>query len=75
MTVGKTVRRNTKQFVAAIEGARNIRVFSLDNGFSGTPVDEFPRWIEPSDIQLVVSGEKYTARVHSNLWFEFGVAA
>lgn len=71
----KTVRKNSKQFSAAIEGARNLRVYSLDNGFTGVAADGFPSWVDRSDIQLVTDGNRYTARVHSNLWFEFEVAA
>lgn len=69
----KVVRKNSKQFKAAIESARDIRVFSLENYFHGKPVDAIPAWIA-NDFQLVTDGAKYTARVHSNLWYEFEAA-
>lgn len=72
--MSRTVRKNSKEFAAAVSGAKNIKVFSLGNGFTGQPVDEFPQWVG-NDFQLVADAGGYKARVHSNLWFEFEVAA
>lgn len=72
--MNRTVRKNTKEFAAAVKSARNVRVFSLDNGFSGAAAAEFPRWIG-DDFKLYAGTNGYQARVHSNLWVEFEVAA
>lgn len=68
------VRKNSKEFAAAVAGAQNIKAYSLENGFTGKPVAEFPKWIG-SDFKLARSGDGYSAYVHSNLWYEFEVAA
>jgi hypothetical protein len=65
----RTIRKNSKEFTAALKGARNVRVYSLDNGFRGAPVAEFPRWVD--DFALYAGAAGYKARVHSNLWVEF----
>ena len=69
----RTVRRNSKEFGAAIAGASEIRIYSLDNGFTGADADSFPSWVE--DFKLYARGNEYKAYVHSNLWVEFKVAA
>lgn len=73
--MSRTVRKNTKEFTAAVAGAKNIRIFSLDNGFTGVAADEFPRWIGADDFKLIADADGYKARVHSNLWIEFEAAA
>ena len=69
----RTVRKNSREFSLAIAAATDVRIYSLDNCFSGAPVEEFPKWVD--DFKLYSSGDRYKARVHSNLWVEFKVAA
>lgn len=69
----RTVKKNSKEFAAAVAGATDVRVYSLDNGFTGAQVEAFPAWID--DFKLYAIGDGYKARVHSNLWVEFKVAA
>lgn len=70
----KIVRKTSNEFAAAITGAKNVKVFSLENDFSGAAAAGFPKWIGDK-FQMVRDGSLYTARVHSNLWVEFEVAA
>lgn len=70
-----TVRKNSKEFAAAFGSARSFKIFSLENGFTGVDVSEFPRWVDKQDLALVRNGAGYIARVHSNFWVEFEVAA
>lgn len=72
--MSKTIRKTSTEFAAAVAGAKNVKVFSLDNDFSGAPAPTFPKWIGEK-FQMVRDGARYTARVHSNLWVEFEVAA
>lgn len=69
----RTVKKNSKEFAAAVAGATDVRVYSLDNGFSGASVEGFPKWIV--NFKLCSKGEGYSAHVHSNLWVEFKVAS
>lgn len=71
----RTVKKNSKEFTKAITSATEIKIYSLDNCFSGVEADEFPRWIRPDDFKLYAKGDAYKARVHSNLWIEFKAAA
>lgn len=74
MTASRTIRKNSKEFEAAIASATAIKAFSLDNGFSGAAVEVFPAWIG-RDFRLYAEGDTYKAHVHSNLWYEFRRAA
>lgn len=73
--MNRTVRKNYKEFAAAVAGAKNIRIFSLDNCFTGVAAEAFPRWIGADDFKLTADADGYKARVHSNLWIEFEAAA
>lgn len=70
----RTVRKNSKEFSSAVASATEVRVYSLDNCFSGVPATEFPTWIG-DDFKLYATTNGYKARVHSNLWVEFKVPA
>ena len=69
----RTVKKNSKEFASAVAAATDVRVYSLDNCFSGAPVEGFPEWVD--DFKLYANGDQYKAHVHSNLWVEFKVAA
>lgn len=64
----RRVRKNSREFKAALANATNIKCYSLENYFSGKPVATVPYG---DDVDLSHDGERYHARVHSNLWFEF----
>lgn len=72
--MAKIVRKTSTEFAAALEGAKSVKVFSLDNDFTGASAPSFPKWIGDK-FQMVREGNRFTARVHSNLWVEFEVAA
>ena len=66
--------------------ARDMRCYSLDNDFVGTPVDADrvrriieAYWFLPSAYSAAKVATNhhggYTMRVHSNLWFEFDADA
>jgi len=43
-----TIRKTTDRASKVLDGARNIRCYSLDNGFTGKPLVERPIiWAEP----------------------------
>ena len=65
----RTIKKNSKEFAAAVAGATDVKVYSLDNCFTGVSVETFPAWVD--DFKLYAIGEMYKARVHSNLWIEF----
>lgn len=69
----RTVKKNSKEFAAAVAKAIEVRIYSLDNGFTGVSSEGFPKWVD--DFKLYAKGNEYKARVHSNLWVEFKVAA
>ena len=69
----RTVKKNSKEFASALAGATDVRVYSLDNGFTGVSSEVFPKWVD--DFKLYAGPLGYKARVHSNLWVEFKVAA
>ena len=70
----RAVKKNSKEFASAIAAASAVRVYSLDNGFTGVSSETFPRWIG-DDFKLYATSYGYKARVHSNLWVEFKAAA
>jgi len=59
-----------------LDAARDIRCFSLNNNFCGTPVDDkayLRRVLEQFSFAKLrhLGGTKYQIDVHSNLWYEF----
>jgi hypothetical protein len=68
----KTVGKNTKEYKKAINEAKGVSVYRLENDFHSVQV----KAIMPIDIELgkLVKGDgKYKLRVHSNLWYEWAV--
>lgn len=74
----KAIRRGTKKVKDIIDNAFDVRVYSLDNGFSGTHFhatndiaqNVLRKRVSDSKIYRIAKGV-YMIRVHSNLWFEF----
>jgi len=71
--MNRRIRKNAKEFAAAVANAKNIRCYSLDNCFSGKSADVIPAYLA-NDFELSHDGETYKARVHSNLWYEFNAS-
>lgn len=73
-----TIQKTSKAAKIAIANAKDVVRFSLENGFSGEPISKDHLAVhlhsEGSKLFKGTSGV-YTVRVHSNLWYEFEVAA
>lgn len=73
-----TVAKNRTSHILA--GITSAKAFTLDNGFSGTSVEEL-EWLRSYLMKLnpKVSFDKIAgtgiARLHSNAWYEFKVRA
>ncbi len=63
----------TNRIAAFLPKIKNVKVYSLDNGFKGEPsnID----WAVKLGAKFKTDGAKGVARCHSNLWYEFEVAA
>ena len=78
----KTIRRGTKLFNMAVDGAKTVRQYSLDNEFRGEKF-EVPSptgWTPKKELntfkftKLISSGNgTFKLRVHSNLWFTWSI--
>lgn len=66
----RRIRKNSKEFKAAIANATDIRAYSLDNGFSGKVVESIPSYLN-NDFSMVHHKGRYHIHVHSNLYFDF----
>jgi hypothetical protein len=80
----RKVRRNSRELMHALNNAQNIRVYSLNNNFSGQPLEAFSdrdkehaRNHKSADVTHDGTGEdgayNYTFHIHSNLWYKFKV--
>lgn len=67
----KTIAKN--RVAAFLPKITNVKCYSLDNGFSGT--DATIDWAVKLQAKFSTDGKKGVARCHSNLWYEFEVAA
>lgn len=68
----KTIAKN--RVAAFLPKIANVTVYSLDNGFKGEPATI--EWAVKLDAKFMWDGKsKGKARCHSNLWYEFEVAA
>jgi len=76
------IRRNQRQKALAIlDNAKDIRSYTLDNGFIGKPCDPLDykgekwlikEWIRHAFAKLGQMGDnKFTLEIHSNCWYEF----
>lgn len=68
----RRIRKNSKEFTAAITNATDIRAYSLNNCFSGALVQTIPAYLN-NDFSMVHDGKRYHIHVHSNLYFDFTV--
>jgi len=68
-----TVRKNSQEYKRALKNAVNIRCYSLDNDFLGKLVSSIDDH-SLEDGKLVKGLDRYTLRVHSNLWYEWTAA-
>lgn len=68
----KTIRKNSVE--KFIKRAFNIKVYTLDNGFTGVPVNDLV-WAIYLDAKFSYDSQTGTgrARLHSNCWYEFDV--
>lgn len=66
----RRIRKNSREFAAAIANATDIRAYSLNNGFSGKVIEAFPAYLN-NDFSIIHDGKRYHAHVHSNLYFDF----
>ena len=78
-----TIRRNTKRFRAVLENAKNIKVFTLDNGFVAQDLPEIAGREYMQDVlnrypdtklldnKGMSSRYEYTVHIHSNRWYGF----
>lgn len=78
----KTIGRNQRKKIGEIfANAQNIKVYTLDNGFTGKPANRedyegenwlLREWINFSFARLTQDGDnKYCLRIHGNCWYEF----
>ena len=56
----KTIRRNSKELLGIFQRARNIKAYSLDNGFIGREVTG--ECIDPGNWDNKVSPQEYLAK-------------
>jgi hypothetical protein len=71
-----TIAKNTNKAKQIVANAKDIRCYSLENGFSGKPMTSGPALLteELNSFRVkLVAGENgfYTINVHSNLWYTF----
>jgi len=69
-----TIRKNTKRVEQIFTHINCCQVYCLNEGFRGRDVDPQVARNELREIgsKLVYNGgDKYTVRVHSNLWYTF----
>ena len=78
----KTIRRGTKLFDKAIDSAKKVMAYDLDNGFKGKECKvsktgwTLRRELELASKRAMLStsdGVNFTLHIHSNLWFQWGV--
>lgn len=77
----KTVRRGTKLFDKVIDGAKNIMMYTLDNGFIGKTIDlSKTKWTPRKELDLsnharlsTHNGVNFTFVIHGNLWFQWEI--
>ena len=70
------VRRNSKEFKKAFAEAKNVRVYTFDNDFSGIiyPSFVFGKLDSSDRLTKQITEENqtlYTLHVHSNLWYRW----
>jgi len=66
----RRIRKNSKEFKAAIANATDIRAYSLNNCFIGAVVQAIPAYLN-NDFSMVHHKGRYHIHVHSNLYFDF----
>jgi hypothetical protein len=70
----RTIPRNATRKIREIQGlALSCQVFTLDRGFIGHEVDPKYAWeaLATYDFaRLTARADRWTVRVHSNLWYE-----
>jgi hypothetical protein len=74
----KKLRKNSKQLATVVATAPDMTAYSLDNGFSGKPIEFTPARVLSmyADEPIFDLGNgTYRLRVHGNLWFEFKAGA
>lgn len=80
--VTRTVRRGTKLFNKAIDGAKKVMAYDLDNEFRGSECTVKENgWNMRKELELAskramlstTNGVYFVLRVHSNLWFSWGI--
>ena len=84
-TIDRTIARSSKKFEHALEHAENVRVYTLDNGFTGKELtDDNPNKLMPvrdwlrrelstfsfAKLRLMADGT-YQLKVHGNCWYTF----
>ena len=77
-TIGRNQQKKAKQIFA---NAQNIKVYTLDNGFTGKSVNRLDyegnnwllkEWNMFKSAKLTQQGnDKYCLRIHSNCWYDF----
>lgn len=77
-----TIRKNQQEKARIIFGnAQNIKAFTLENGFTGKPVNRedslgnnwlFQQWNNFIHARLIQEGNsKYCLRIHGSCWYDF----
>ena len=69
----KTLRKNTREYKTAKNGAKIVKRYDLENGFTG----KIQEGIDESyfdDAKITKHIGFYRLNVHSNLWFDWSVS-